>query len=155
MNTTPDSPQILPKFRKVNSKRPFTPHIDLNLSNSINVRELKRNDNTTKSFSSFMKQIVDSNNENFLTGEVNIIEYLISKNTGIPLEEVKSLEKLSLKINKEFDLLNQFGQYLPNLVELRLNHSGISSIEDIGSSFKNLKILQVSNCNIKELSGIL
>jgi hypothetical protein len=154
MNKTPDSPQILPKFKKTNLKRPFTPHIDLNNSNSINVRDLKKNDNSLRSFSTFMKQIVDSNNENFLTGEVNIIEFLISKNTGIPIEEVKALEKLSLKINKEFDLLNQFGQYLPNLIELRLNHSGINSIEDIGSSFKNLKILQVTNCNLTELSGI-
>ena len=100
-----------------------------------------------------MKQIVDSNNENFLTGEINIIEYIISKNTGIPLDEVRNLEKLSLKINKDFDILNQFGQYLPNLKELRINFSGIHSIEDIGSSFKNLKILQITYCNMKELSG--
>ena len=100
-----------------------------------------------------MKQIVDSNNENFLNGDINIIEYIISKHTGIPLDEIKSLEKLSLKINKDFDILNQFGQYLPNLIELRLNYSGINSIEDIGSSFKNLKMLQITNCNMKELTG--
>jgi hypothetical protein len=152
MNKTPESPQILPKFKKINIKR-ITPHIDLMNSNSINIRDIKKKDNSIKSISSFLKQIVDTNNENFLTGEVNIIEYLISKNTGIPLSEVKSLEKLSLKINKEFDLLNQFGQYLPNLIELRLNFSGISSIEDIGSTFKNLKFLQITNCNLKELGG--
>ena len=153
MNKTPDSPQILPKLKQLNSKRVFTPHIDLINSNSINIREIKKNDNTIKSFSSFMKHIVDSNNENFLTGEINIIEYIISKNTGIPLNEIKSLEKLSLKINKDFDILNQFGQYLPKLVELRLNFSGINSIEEIGSSFKNLKMLQITNCEMRELTG--
>ena len=153
MNRAPDSPQILPKLKHINSKRQSTPHIDLINSNSINIRDIKRNDNQIKSFSVFMKQIVDSNNENFLNGDINIIEYIISKHTGIPLEEIKSLEKLSLKINKDFDILNQFGQYLPNLIELRLNYSGINSIEDIGSSFKNLKMLQITNCNMKELTG--
>ena len=153
MNRAPDSPQILPKLKHINSKRQSTPHIDLINSNSINIRDIKRNDNQIKSFSVFMKQIVDSNNENFLNGDINIIEYIISKHTGIPLDEIKSLEKLSLKINKDFDILNQFGQYLPNLIELRLNYSGINSIEDIGSSFKNLKMLQITNCNMKELTG--
>ena len=153
MNRAPDSPQILPKLKHINSKRQPTPHIDLINSNSINIRDIKRNDNQIKSFSVFMKQIVDSNNENFLNGDINIIEYIISKHTGIPLDEIKSLEKLSLKINKDFDILNQFGQYLPNLIELRLNYSGINSIEDIGSSFKNLKMLQITNCNMKELTG--
>ena len=139
MKKTQDSPKILPKFKKSSSKRPFTPHIDLVHSNSIDIREVKKNNNTIKSFSSFMKQVVDSNNETFLTGEMNIIEYIISKNTGIPVGEIKSLEKLSLKINKDFDILNQFGQYLPNLIDLRLNFSVINSIEEIGSSFKNLK----------------
>ena len=153
MNRAPDSPQIVPKLKHINSKRQSTPHIDLINSNSINIRDIKRNDNQIKSFSVFMKQIVDSNNENFLNGDINIIEYIISKHTGIPLDEIKSLEKLSLKINKDFDILNQFGQYLPNLIELRLNYSGINSIEDIGSSFKNLKMLQITNCNMKELTG--
>ena len=140
-------------MKHINSKRQSTPHIDLINSNSINIRDIKRNDNQIKSVSVFMKQIVDSNNENFLNGDINIIEYIISKHTGIPLDEIKSLEKLSLKINKDFDILNQFGQYLPNLIELRLNYSGINSIEDIGSSFKNLKMLQITNCNMKELTG--
>ena len=108
MNRAPDSPQILPKLKHINSKRQSTPHIDLINSNSINIRDIKRNDNQIKSFSVFMKQIVDSNNENFLNGDINIIEYIISKHTGIPLDEIKSLEKLSLKINKDFDILNQF-----------------------------------------------
>jgi hypothetical protein len=131
--------------------RPQTPHIDF-----LAIRESKKTEpeNIIKNFSSFMKQIVDTQNKNFLNGDLNVIEYLISKYTGIEVENVKSIEKLSIKINSDFGLLNQFGQYLPNLRELKLNSSLIQVISDIGTNFSNLKILHVNNCNLKDLSGI-
>ena len=61
--------------------------------------------------------------------------------------------KLGIKINSDFGLLNQFGEYLPNLRELKLNHSVIQGISDIGTNFRNLQILHICNCNLKELSG--
>src|SRR5690349_14220582 len=103
-----------PRSKKF-TQRPQTPHIDI-----LAIREMKKSepDNIIKNFSSFMKQIIDTNNENFLTGEINMIEYMISKYTNIDISEVKTLEKLSIKINSDFGLLNQFGQYMPNLKEL-------------------------------------
>mgnify|MGYP001302873512 CR=1 FL=1 len=68
-------------------------------------------------------------------------------------EDIKQLKKLSIKINSDFGLLNQFGEQLQELRELKLNNSVISSISDIGSSFKNLITLNVTNCSIKDLSG--
>ena len=38
---------------------------------------------------------------------------------------------------------------------MKLNDSFIQSIDDLGSNFKNLKILQINNCKLKELSGII
>ncbi len=132
------------------SSRPETPHIDL-----LAIRNIRKNepDQIIKNFSSFVKQIIDSENEKFLNGEINLIEYIISKYTNVNIVCLSDLEKLSLKINAEFGLLNQFGQKLPNLKELRLNGSNIISISSIGTDFRNLKILQVNNCNIKDLSG--
>lgn len=134
----------------VKSSRPETPHIDL-----LAIRNIKKNepDQIIKNFSSFVKQIIDSENEKFLNGEINLIEYIISKYTNVNIGNLNELEKLSIKINAEFGLLNQFGQKLPNLKELRLNGSNIISISSIGTEFRNLKILQVNNCNIKDLSG--
>ena len=38
---------------------------------------------------------------------------------------------------------------------MKLNDSFIQSIDDLGSNFKNLKILQINNCKLKDLSGII
>lgn len=132
------------------SSRPETPHIDL-----LVIRNIKKNepDQIIKNFSSFVKQIIDTENEKFLNGEINLIEYIISKFTSVNISCLNDLERLSLKINAEFGLLNQFGQKLPNLKELRLNGSNIISISSIGTEFKKLKILHINNCNIKDLSG--
>ena len=37
------------------------------------------NDTILKSFSSFMRQIVEKENGRFLTGDVNLIDYVLSK----------------------------------------------------------------------------
>jgi len=130
--------------------RPQTPHLDL-----LNIRSIKSNepDQIIKNFGSFVKQIIDRENEKFLNGEINLIEFIISKYTNVNISNIAELEKLSIKINAEFGLLNQFGQKLPKLKELRLNGSNIISIPNIGTEFRNLLILQVNKCNIKDLSG--
>lgn len=130
--------------------RPQTPHIDL-----LNIRSIKSNepDQIIKNFGSFVKQIIDRENEKFLNGEINLIEFIISKYTNVNITNISELEKLSIKIHAEFGLLNQFGQKLPKLKELRLNGSNILAIPNIGTEFRNLLVLQVNKCNIKDLSG--
>ena len=127
-----------------------TPHIDLL---SINEENNCSTDNINKYFSSFMRQIVDSKNIDFLNGNIDVIEYIISKFTNLEIKNIKYLERISLKLDHEFGLLNQFGQRLPNLRDLRLNGSNIESVMNIGFSFENLMILQINNCKIKDLSG--
>lgn len=148
--------------KKVYKIRPQTPHINLFSTdtsqdiNEIQVRTIKRgneSENIIKNFSAFMKQIIETKNENFLSGDIKVIEFIISKYLKINISEVKEIDRLSIKINSDFGLLNQFSEYLPKLRELKLNYSVISSISDIGTNFKNLKILQICNCNLKDLSG--
>jgi Leucine-rich repeat (LRR) protein len=131
--------------------RPKTPHIDLSSSNKLFKNEGKMH----KNFSSFLKEIIETENQKFLSGETNVIDYLISKFTQIDLEDVKNLEKLSIVIKSDLVLMNQFGLHLPFLKDLRLSGSLIRSITDIGSNFPNLKILNVENCNLSDLSGII
>jgi hypothetical protein len=133
------------------SNRPKTPHID-----AIEVREFKQLDSSgmIKNFSAFMKQIIDHKNENFLNGDINVIEYIISKYTNIPIEEVRNIEKFSVRIQSDLTLLNILADYLPKLKELKLNDSKIVSMSELGSNFSNLITLHVNNCQLKELSGI-
>jgi hypothetical protein len=153
--------------KKTFKMRPQTPLINLfspnssvstNENNEIHIRTIKRKnepENIIKNFSTFMKNIIETKNENFLSGDIKVIDYIISKYLNISTKEIKALQKLAIKINTDFGLLNQFGDYLPNLIELKLNMSVIPSISDIGTSFKNLKNLHICNCNLKELSGII
>lgn len=146
-------------------KRPETPHINL-FSNQkeqsfcdeeIQVRNMRTKgnepENIIKNFSSFMKNIIETRNDNFLSGDTKVIEFIMTKYLNMDWEDIKQMKKLSIKINSDFGLLNQFGEQLTNLKELKLNNSVLNSISDVGSSFKNLVILNVTNCGIKDLSG--
>jgi hypothetical protein len=79
----------------------------------------------------------------------------LAKYLKLNIAEIQNLRKLNIKINGSYGLLNQFGQRLINLKFLKLNDSFIQSIDDLGSNFKNLKILQINNCKLKDLSGII
>ena len=102
-----------------------------------------------------MRQIVDNENDKFLNGDINVIDYVLAKYLKLNISEIQNLSKLNIKINGSYGLLNQFGQRLSNLKFLKLNDSFIQRIDDLGSNFKNLKILQINNCKLKDLSGII
>ena len=133
--------------------RPETPRVFIG-DNLSRISDSK-NDLIFKNFSNFMRQIVDSENDKFLNGDINVIDYVLAKYLKIGITEIQNLKKLTIRINGSYGLLNQFGQRLINLQFLKLNDSFIQSIDDLGSNFKNLKILQINNCKLKDLSGII
>ena len=141
-----DSPKVIGKLHSSHSDL-TTAHIDLT-SNDDYILGIAGN-----SLQCLVKHIIEGNNDVFLNGDVNIIEYMISKYTGIEVNQLKDIEKLSLRVNKEFDLFNQFGLYLPKLMELSVNNSVTSSIQDVGSTFANLKVLRITNSRVKDLFG--
>ena len=113
------------------------------------------NDTILRNFSNFMRQIVENENDKFLTGDTNLIDYVLSKYLKINIPSLQNLNKLSIKINGSYGLLNQFGQRLANLIYLKLNNSLIQGINDLGTNFKNLKIIQMNNCKLKDLGGLI
>ncbi len=46
------------------------------------------------------------------------------------------------------------GKLLVSLEELKLHDSYIPTIRDLGSGFKNLTVLWMSRCNVRDLDGI-
>ena len=95
------------------------------------------------------------NSDEFLKGEANIVESMIVKYGKIKIEQIKQLKKLVMQIPQNFGMLNDFGFYLPNLKILNLSKSKIKSIDEIGISFKQLEVLNVSQCELEDLSGII
>lgn len=95
------------------------------------------------------------NSDEYLKGEANIVESMIVKYGKIKIEEIKQLTELVMQIPQNFGMLNDFGFYLPNLKILNLSKSKIKSIDEIGISFKQLEVLNVSQCELEDLSGIV
>ncbi|EDV29377.1 Leucine-rich repeat-containing protein 56 [Trichoplax sp. H2] len=67
------------------------------------------------------------------------------------LGEVNYLE---IRVNTTDNTLGNFGIWLPNLYELKLTNSIISSVRDLGTSLVNLKILWMPRCQLNEVDGI-
>ena len=138
--------------------RPGTPLIDID-TNLItdNINDIKdTNDSVLKNFSNFMKQIIENKNESsFLSGDKNIVKYVLSKYLNIPEENLYNLKKLSIIITNDYGLLNQFGNFLPQLKLLKLNNSNILNFNDIGTNFNNIICLQMKNCHLKNINGII
>ena len=98
--------------------------------------------------------------EDILEGKVNIIDKVIQKHMPVSNDSKviaihPGLTVLSLKIDKNFNMMNDIGYRLPNLIELNLQGSDIESIMDIGTSFNKLEKLNVSGCGLTDLSGII
>ena len=135
--------------------------------------EIKQEDNKTKNYSiseynkivssiNTNNKISDKNNyeEDILKGKINIIDKIIQKymptsNDNKVIQIHQGLTSLSLKIDKNFNMLNDIGYRLPNLISLDLSGSEIESIMDIGTSFNKLEKLNVSNCGLSDLNGII
>lgn len=133
-------------------QRPSTPHIEISQNNC---REQSENEKILKNFSNFMKQVIDKQNDIFLNGEKNVVKYILAKYLQVPYEEISSIKKISIKINNDYGLLNQFGQFLPSLMLLKLNNSNIITMNNLGTSFTQLICLQMNRCFLRDLSGII
>ena len=100
------------------------------------------------------------NEEEMLEGKINIIDKVIQRHIPASADSKiikihQNLTSLTLKIDKNFNMMNDVGYRLPNLIELNLSGSEIESIMDIGTSFKKLEKLNVSNCGLNDLSGLI
>jgi len=104
----------------------------------------------------YLREIIDKNDHKFLSGEANLFEFLLAKHFNIHKEQISQQESISFKIDLQLDdynFLNEFGIKMPCLVKLSLENSVLKSISNIGTSFRNLKSLNVSNCKIEEIEG--
>ena len=117
------------------------------------------NNDTTPQNEEFQKMVADiaknKNSNEYLKVEANIVESMIVKYGKIKIEEISNLTELVIQIPKNFGMLNDFGYYLPKLKILNLSNSRIKSIDEIGISFILLEVLNVSQCELEDLSGIV
>ncbi|XP_009985123.1 PREDICTED: leucine-rich repeat-containing protein 56 [Tauraco erythrolophus] len=89
-------------------------------------------------------------------GELLMDEYLSPRKlkvlTGVDdLQQVKTLE---MQVDTRENSLGNFGAYLPNLRELKLNNSLLVSVRDLGTTLSHLHILWMARCGLSDLDGI-
>ena len=53
----------------------------------------------------------------------------------------------------DYNFLNEFGLKMPRLKKLNLENSILKNISNVGTSFKNLMLLNVADCQIEEIEG--
>ena len=140
------------------------PFLNEEINNSLN--EYTSNNYSKSEYNKIVSKINKNNSlingskndEEILEGKINIIDKVIQKHMPSSNDTKiinQGLTSLSLKIDKNFNMMNDIGYRLPNLIELNLNGSEIGSIMDIGTNFKKLEKLDVSNCGLNDLSGII
>ncbi|XP_048805357.1 leucine-rich repeat-containing protein 56 [Lagopus muta] len=89
-------------------------------------------------------------------GELLMDEYLSPRKlkalTGMDdLQQVKALE---MQVDTRESSLGNFGAYLPNLRELKLNNSLLVSVRDLGTTLSHLHVLCMVCCGLLDLDGI-
>ncbi|XP_010155031.1 PREDICTED: leucine-rich repeat-containing protein 56 [Eurypyga helias] len=89
-------------------------------------------------------------------GELLLDEYLSPRKLKVltgadDLQRVKALE---MQVDTRENSLGNFGAYLPNLRELKLNNSLLVSVRDLGTTLSHLRILWMACCGLSDLDGI-
>jgi len=164
INTTDNSQEKLNQLKNLKYIFPFLSEGQFDIKGE--------NDKIKKYSKSEYSNIVTSINKNessinknkdedeILEGKINIIDKVIQKHVPVSNDSKvitinPGLTSLSLVIDKNFNMMNDIGYRLPNLIELNLQGSNIESIMDIGTSFNKLEKLNVSGCGLTDLSGII
>ncbi|XP_040184540.1 leucine-rich repeat-containing protein 56 isoform X2 [Rana temporaria] len=69
-------------------------------------------------------------------------------------DDLKDVTSLQMCVDTRDHTLGNFGTYMPNLRQLKLNNSVILSIRDLGTSLSNLQVLWLARCCLTDLDGI-
>ncbi|XP_071617880.1 leucine-rich repeat-containing protein 56 isoform X4 [Heliangelus exortis] len=89
-------------------------------------------------------------------GELLMDEYLSPRKlkmlTGA--DDLQQVETLEMRVDTRENTLGSFGAYLPNLRELKLNHSLLVSVRDLGTTLSHLSVLWMAHCGLSDLDGI-
>ena len=69
-------------------------------------------------------------------------------------DDLQSLTYLELTIDTTDQSVEPLGRMLPNIAQLKLNHSRLASFRDLGTQLRNLRILWLNRSGVTELDGV-
>uniref|UniRef100_A0A8C4WZ44 Leucine-rich repeat-containing protein 56 n=1 Tax=Eptatretus burgeri TaxID=7764 RepID=A0A8C4WZ44_EPTBU len=69
-------------------------------------------------------------------------------------DDLQKVTFFETRVNTSTTSLGKFGALLPNLLQLKLNNSIISSVRDLGASLRHLQVLWMACCGLQHLDGL-
>lgn len=85
---------------------------------------------------------------------IDLNEKFLSLCIGVDVAELGALTKIELRVDTACHNLQVTGEIMPSLEMLKLNDSVIRCFRDIGTSFRNVRVLHMARCEIREVQGI-
>ncbi|KAM6172411.1 leucine-rich repeat-containing protein 56 [Erethizon dorsatum] len=70
------------------------------------------------------------------------------------VDDLRSVQVLEMCVDTREHSLGNFGVHLPNLSQLKLTGSRLSSLRDLGTSLGHLQVLWLARCGLTDLDGI-
>ncbi|XP_009468599.1 PREDICTED: leucine-rich repeat-containing protein 56 [Nipponia nippon] len=89
-------------------------------------------------------------------GELLMDEYLSPRKLKVlaGVDDLQRVKALEMQVDTRENSLGNFGAYLPNLRELKLNNSLLVSVRDLGTTLSHLHVLWMARCGLSDLDGI-
>ncbi|XP_058685025.1 leucine-rich repeat-containing protein 56 isoform X1 [Poecile atricapillus] len=89
-------------------------------------------------------------------GELLMDEHLSPRKLKIlaGVDDLQQVKVLEMRVDTREISLGNFGVHLPNLRELKLNNSLLTSVRDLGTSLCHLRVLWMARCGLSDLDGI-
>jgi len=112
----------------------------------------KENFNAFDNMQEKLFEIIDTED---VADVVDLNQKFLAQSFGVPEDELAALPKIELRVDTRCHSLQVTGEILSSLEFLKLNDSIIGSFRDIGTSFKNVRVLNIARCELKEVQGIL
>lgn len=85
---------------------------------------------------------------------VDLNEKFLSQQLGVEREDLAILPKIELRVDTRCHSLQVTGEILPSLEFLKMNDSVVQDFRDLGTSFKNIRVLNIARCELRDVGGI-
>ena len=85
---------------------------------------------------------------------LDLNEKFLSSVLQIDVDKLCMLNKIELRVDTSQHNLQATGEVLRSLEYLKLSDSIINCFRDIGTSFRNVRVLWLCRCELKEVQGI-
>ena len=70
------------------------------------------------------------------------------------MQDLTAVVKLELKVDTTEQSISMLGELLPSLRHLKLNDSCIASLRDLGTHLRNVEVMWLNRCGMKDIDGI-